>query len=268
VNKTLLTCALGALLLAPVFGAQADDDRFTLRLGAMRAKAETRFSARTTFAGDDHDYESDRFEPGDKTVPRIEGMFRLGNRHRLLFNDFRYGEDREYALDERIDLGGIGAPAGSAASLDADFDLGGLVYDFAVIETPTTSVGLQIGAQRAELTAQLRATSDSGETYNARQSERGAAPVLGVRLGLNTQDQRWRWVVQGQYLDADWGDFDNYNGDLTRANALVEYRFTDHFGVHAGYDWFKLDLRQSGADGAAGLDQRFRGPMAGLTFAF
>jgi hypothetical protein len=195
-------------------------------------------------------------------------MFRLGNRHRLLFNDFRYGEDREYALDERIDLGGIGAPAGSAASLDADFDLGGLVYDFAVIETPTTSFGLQIGAQRAELTAHLRATSDSGETYNARQSERGAAPALGVRLGLNTQDQRWRWVVQGQYLDADSGDFDNYNGDLTRANALVEYRFTDHFGVHAGYDWFKLDLRQSGADGAAGLDQRFRGPMAGLTFAF
>ena len=202
----------------------------TLRLSAMRAKAETQFSARTTFAGDDYDDESDRFELGDKTVPRIEGMFRLGNRHRLLFNCFRYSEDRKYVLDERIDLGEIGVPAGAAASLDTDFDLGGLVYDFAVIETPTTSFGLQIGAQRAKLTAHLRVTSDSGETYSARQSERGAAPVPGVRLGLNTQGQRGRFVVQGQYLDAGWGDFDNDNGELTRANAGVEYRFTDHFG--------------------------------------
>lgn len=134
-NKTLPTCPLGALLLAPAFRAQVDDDHFNLRLGAMRARAETRFSARTTSAGDDCDYESDRVELGDKTMPRVEGMFRRGNRHRLLFNDFRYGEDRDYALDERIDLGGIGVPAGAAASLDTDFDLGDLVYDFAVIET-------------------------------------------------------------------------------------------------------------------------------------
>lgn len=267
-NKTLLSCALGALLLAPAFGAQADDDRFTLRLSAMQAKAETQFSARTTFAGDEYAYDSDRFELGEKTVPRVEGMFRLGNRHRLLFNYFRYSEDRDYALGEGIDLGEIGIPAGAAASLDTDFDLGGLVYDFAVVETPTTSFGLQIGAERAKLSANLRATSDSGEIYSARQSESGAAPVVGVRLGLNTQDQRWRFVVQGQYLDADWGDFDDYDGDLTRANALVEYRFTDNFGVHAGYDWFKLNLRQSGSDGVGGLDQRFRGPMAGVTFAF
>ena len=267
-NKTLCSCVLGALAMVPAFGAQADDNRFTLRLSAMQAKAETQFTARTTFDGDDHDSRSERFELGDKTVPRVEGMFRLGHRHRLLFNYFRYSEDRDYVLGEPIDLGDIGIPAGSAASLDTDFDLGGLVYDFALVETPTTSLGLQIGAQRAKLSAHLRATSDSDGIYNARQSESGNAPVIGVRLGLNSPDQRWRFVVQGQYLDANWGDFGDYDGDLTRANALVEYRFTEHFGVHAGYDWFELDLRESGADGMAGLDQRFRGPMAGVSFAF
>ena len=89
-----------------------------------------------------------------------------------------------------------------------------------------------------------------------------------MRLGFNTQDQRWRFVVQGQYLDADWGDFDDYDGDLSRANALVEYRFTDNFGLYAGYDWFKLNVRQHGADGTIGLDQRFSGPIAGVTLAF
>jgi hypothetical protein len=38
--------------------------------------------------------------------------------------------------------------------------------------------------------------------------------------------------------------------------------------VFAGYDWFKLDVSKD-LDGAiVGLDQRFKGPTAGVTFAF
>ena len=266
-NKTLLSCALGALLLTPAFAAKADDDRFTLRLGAMHAKAESQFSADTIFGGEDYAFERERYELGEKTVPRVEGAFRFGNRHRLLFNYFRYGEDRDYALGEDIELGDTTIPAGTTAAFDTEFDLGGAVYDFAVVENPTSSIGLQLGVQRAKIAAELRTEID-GERYTARESESGTAPVVGVRLGFNTQDQRWRFVVQGQYLDADWGDFDDYAGDLSRANALVEYRFTDNFGIHVGYDWFKLDIEKSGSDGTVGLDQRFRGPIAGVTFAF
>ena len=266
-NKLLLPCALGALLLSSLQAAHADDDRFTLRIGGMHAKAESQFSADTTFAGTEYAFESDRYEIGEKTVPRVEGVFRFGDRHRLLFNYFRYAEDRDYTLGEAIDVGETGIPAGTRASLDTEFDLGGLVYDFAVVESPTTSIGLQIGAQRARLAAELVAVTEE-ETFRARESEHGTAPVVGVRLGFNSADQRWRFVAQGQYLDADWGDFDDYSGDLTRANALVEYRFTDNFGLYAGYDWFKLNVRRHGADGTVGLDQRFRGPIAGVTLAF
>jgi hypothetical protein len=266
-NKSILSCAVGALLLSAACAAQADDDRFTLRLGGIHAQAESQFSAQTVFDGEDYEFESERYELGEKTVPRVEGMFRLGNRHRLLFNYFRYSEDRDYALGEDIVLGDMTIPAGTTAGFDTEFDLGGLVYDFAVVETPTTSIGLQIGAQRAKLAAEVMVDSE-GERYTARESENGTAPVVGVRLGFNTQDERWRFVVQGQYLDADWGDFDDYDGDLSRANALVEYRFTEHFGLYAGYDWFKLNVRQSGSDGVVGLDQRFSGPIAGVTFAF
>ena len=48
----------------------------------------------------------------------------------------------------------------------------------------------------------------------------------------------------------------------------MEYRFTPSFGVFAGYDWFRLDTEREGGDGVIGLDQRFRGPTAGVTFAF
>lgn len=267
VNRVLLPCALGALLLSSTHAARADDDRFTLRLGGMHAKAESQLSANALFAGDEYAFESDRYEIGEKTVPRIEGMFRLGGRHRLLFNYFRYAEDHRAALGEDVEFDDTTIPAGSAATLETTFDLGSLMYDFAVVETPTASVGLQIGATRAKLTAAFSA--ESGEDrFSARESETGTAPMVGVRAGFNSRDQRWRFVAQGQYLDADWGDFDDYSGDITRANALVEYRFTDNFGLYAGYDWFKLNVRKTGSDGTVGLDQRFRGPIAGVILAF
>ena len=141
-NKTLLSCALGALLLTPALAAQADDDRFTLRLGGMHAKAESQFSADTVFGGEEYAFESERYELGEKTVPRVEGAFHFGNRHRLLFNYFRYSEDQSATLGQDLDFDGIEFPADSQARLDTDFHLASLVYDYAVVETPTASLGL------------------------------------------------------------------------------------------------------------------------------
>ena len=264
-SRSALALCAAAVLCAPA--AHADDDRFTLRLSGMHAKAETQFKADAIVGGDAYEYESERWEIGEKTVPRIEGMFRAGDRHRLLFNYFRYSEGNSATLGQDLDFGGIGFPADSQARLDTDFHLASLVYDYAVVETPTASIGLQIGLESARLEADLRATAGD-DSFRAHGRETGHAPVVGLRAATNTSDGRWRFVAQAQYLDADWGDFDDYKGDISRANALVEYRFTDRVGVHVGYDWFKLDIRKSGSEGTVGLDQRFRGPVAGVTLAF
>ena len=110
--------------------------------------------------------------------------------------------------------------------------------------------------------------AEAGEdSYRDSRSETGYAPVVGVRFTTRPSD-KWLLNLQGQYLDAGWGDFGAYDGSITRANALVEYRFTEKFGAFVGYDWFKLDVEQAGSDGLLGLDQRFKGPVAGVTLAF
>lgn len=267
-NTTTL-CALGigaaVGLLAP--SVHADDDRFTLRIGAMDADADTRLEGRADFGGSTYSYESDRFDIGNDIAPRIEGTFHFGERHRLYANYLRYDGGNDARLGSDVTFGGTTFPAGSRADLDTRFDLSTLVYDFGVVETPTFGIGLQIGAESAGLHARLRGTSGA-DTFTVRESERGTAPVVGARVSANTADGKWRLVAQGQYLDADWGDFGDYNGDIARANALVEYRFTPKFGVFAGYDWFKLDVRRDTADARIGLEQRFKGPMAGVTVAF
>lgn len=253
----------GALLASP---ARADDDRFVLRLGVMNAKADSTLSGRTVFAGQPFRFEQDFDFGGDELVPRAEGMFKFGDRHRLLFNYFNYDKDRRETLNEAISFDDITIPAGSFAKAEAKFEVASAVYDYAVVETPTTSLGLQIGVEYAKLEGKVYAEAGA-DRYEDRAGDDGYAPVVGARWTASPND-RWRFVVQGQYLDADWGDFGDYEGDISRANALAEYRFTQNFGAYVGYDWFKIDVERGGRDGVLGLDQRFQGPIAGVTFAF
>lgn len=261
---TLALAAAGAAF-APAAQAQ-DDERFTLRLGAMSVDASGELTAGTNFRGQPYEFSQD-FDFGSKeTVPRLEGQFRFGERHRLLFNYFGYDKSKTATLNQDISFDNTTIPAGSFARAKAKFELASAMYDYAVVETDTLSWGLQIGVEYAKIEGKLRAQVGTAN-YNESQSEDGFAPVVGTRLEFSPAE-KWRFIVQGQYLDADWGDFGDYEGDISRANALVEYRFTPAVGAFVGYDWFKIDAKRNGGDASIGLDQRFKGPMAGVTFSF
>ena len=53
-----------------------------------------------------------------------------------------------------------------------------------------------------------------------------------------------------------------------RANALVEYRFTNKLGIHAGYDWLRLNVNRTRNSAEVGIELRFMGPTVGMTLAF
>lgn len=270
-NRAVTIPKLAALtLIAAVAGSahsqEQQDDRFTLRLGAMNVSADGELNGATQYLDQDFRFSEDFDFGGDELVPRIDGVFRISPRNRLVFDYFQYDKDRRATLGSDLSYDDITIPAGSFAKGEVKFHLASLMYDYAVVDTETFGVGLQIGAEWAKLEGEVYA--EAGEnSFSARSSDDGYAPVAGLRLTA-TPNEKWLINVQGQYLDTDWGDFGDYEGDITRANALVEYRFTETFGAFVGYDWFKLDVERSGRDGLLGLDQRFKGPITGVTLAF
>lgn len=264
----LTTLSLAAVLGGFAFAhpAFAIDDRVTIRLGAMKADAESELRGQTAFNGQPFTFD-ERFDFGDEElVPRIEGEFHFGDRHRLLFNYLRYDKDARAALQAPISFDSVTLPAGSFAEAESSVDVASLVYDFALVETDTLSLGLQAGVEYARLKGRLYAEAPP-LSYETRASVDGAAPVIGVRATFAPAPQ-WRLIAQGQYLDGDWGVFDDVDADISRANALVEYRFTPNLGVHVGYDWMEIDVSDSGSDGVVGFKQKFNGLTAGVTFAF
>jgi len=265
---------LAVALLACAGHAAAQDareDRFALRLGAMSASAETTLSASTTYMDEPYSF-SQGFDFGsDEIVPRIDGMFRLSERQRLVFDYFNYDKSRRETLGQDLSYDDITIPEGSYAEAELDFQLASLLYDYSVVQTDNFSLGLQIGAEWAKAKATL--VAEAGENrWTEQTSEDGYAPVVGVRLTARP-GERWLLNLQAQYLDADWGDFEDYDGSISRANAIAEYRFTENFGLFAGYEWYRLDVKRSVTgddmrDGIVGWDQRFKGPVVGVTMAF
>lgn len=264
--RTLLCISLGAAALPA--HAIDDEGQFTLRASALRLDANTDVDGRTTYQGTPYEF-AEQFDFGSaKTSPRLEGTVRFGERSRLHFNYFSYSKAQDASLDEAISFDNITLPEGSFARLDTDFRVAGVAYDYAVVETPTASVGLQLGVEYARLKGDLFAQAGP-DTYQDDGDADGYLPVLGVRAEFAPAD-KWRIVLQGQHFNTSWGSFGDTEGTLTRANALVEYRFTPHVGVHAGYDYFRLDAqnRDEDDDGIVGLDQKFHGPMVGVSFMF
>ncbi|CAD1796183.1 hypothetical protein XSP_003561 [Xanthomonas sp. CPBF 426] len=249
------------------------DDRFQLRLGAMNIDNNSNLRGTTTVNGSILSGTQDFDFGGKEWEPRVDGVFRLSNRQRLIFDYFKYDKDRREALSEEVSLGGTTVPAGSFIKGELKYQVASLVYDYAVIDTPTYNLGLQLGAEYLKI--DTNAYADLGALYTGEildESADGAAPVVGIRFTAHG-GEHWLFSVQGQYLNTDWGNFEKYKGDLSRANTTVEYRFSRNFGVFAGYDWFKLDVERdtdTRAESATtiGLKQEFKGPVVGLTFAF
>lgn len=267
---TLLALSLlaaGASFATAAHAAEGDD-RFALRLGAMNIDSNNTLRGKTNVAGQDIGFSEDFKLGGKEWEPRIDGMFRISNRQRLLFNYFKYDKDRRETLGQDISFGDVNVPSGSFVKGELKYQVASLVYDYSVVDTDTFDLGLQLGAEYAKVST--KAYADLGTVYEGQflnEKTDGVAPVVGARLSF-TPSEKWMITLQGQYLNTRWGSFDDYKGDLSRANAIVDYRFTKNFGVFAGYDWFKLDADKKGSDGTIGLKQEFKGPVAGVSFVF
>ena len=259
--------ALGLLLAMPAHAAE-QDPRFTLRLGAMNIDTDNTLRGSTRIGGQDINVSED-FELGGKEwEPRIDGLFRISDRQRLIFDYFKYDKDRRETLGETVSYGDTTVPAGSFVKGELKYQVATLVYDYSVVDGERFDLGLQLGAEYAKVSAD--AYADLGDLYAGRflnEKTDGIAPVVGARLTF-TPSEHWLINLQGQYLNTRWGSFDDYKGDLSRANAIVQYNFNKNFGIFAGYDWFKLDADKRGSDGIVGLKQEFKGPLAGVSLSF
>jgi hypothetical protein len=241
----------------------ADDDRFSLTISGFRPSSNTEISASADdVVGQQIDFEDTFNLAQEETRPRIDGMLRLGDRHRLIFNYYDLRRSHSAVLDEEISFDGQTFAINTEVNGRFDFSLATLSYEYALVQTPTLTVGAQIGAHWAEAKAGIRSDGEPIADVSTRAS--GGAPAIGLRV-LGTPGEKWRF---GGYLQAFKADISEIDGRFTRAGVFAEYRVVKNVGVQVGYDWFNLKADYSKSSWSGALDLDIKGPTAGLTFAF
>jgi len=275
IRHAAIALALGGIAAT---ASAADEDRFTFRASALDADASIRIGAEGTIGNDDinADFSDTGSIGASETAARFELGYRIANRHRVLLNYYDLEPRESYVLDRAIgfeELPQYQIPAGSRADFGMDFKLATLMYEYALVESDQWTVGAQAGVHWAQLMA--FASVDVPDIANDRiewkRTKRAIA--LGGRVQYRPSE-KWRFGLEVQGYDTDWGNFVSENGHFERAGLLAEYRFTEHVGIHAGYDWFRLKLRDVVADEdeyySVLLDGELKvhGPTLGLTVAF
>lgn len=293
-----IAAVAAAATLALPAGAQTRDDRFVLRLSAFGPEAELGFSGHGTVTdGTDQasfDF-SERFDAGRSWRPRGALGFRISDRQALVANyyDYRRNEAWEYGgtvLDPGAIVGADGPIEVPGARIDGHLalSLASLNYEYSFISNPSFQWGVGLGVTWAELEARASGGSEGTDLVDPQfetvQWKRdGFSPGLHTRLTWMPAE-RWHVGLEAQYLDTGWGDFLDEDGHFERAGLFVEYMLSERFGVHLGYDWFRLKLADDyrgtarapdGVDagpfpyaGRLTGDLRVHGPMAGVTLRF
>lgn len=296
-RAALLLALAPCMAAAPAMAQDGNhrDDRFTLRLSAFNPSADLRMGIDGEATADGMTMpfsEAGSLDTGDEWRPRGSLSFRISDRQSIGASYYDYENDDRFAFG-----GGIfdpGPPQGpvDVPPVDATgrikFAMASAHYEYAVIATPTFEWGLGIGATHVDLDAVADVAwgdAEGVEAGEAQFAERldGWSPAVHTRLTWRPVD-RWRVDFEGQYLDAGWGDFVDESGHFERAGIVVEYLLNERIGLHVGYDWFRLKLR----DGASGTfvpppeagvgpvdydatvrsELKVHGPLAGLTVRF
>ncbi|WP_058833666.1 hypothetical protein [Luteimonas abyssi] len=299
-----LLAAIAGLVALPAAHAQdnARDDRFTLRLSAFYPEAQLRFSGdgtatdgteSATFGG------AETLDVGSRWRPRGALGFRISDRQALVGNYYDYARTNSWGLDadslnpgnffDEVDLPDFPVDT-PAVDLNGrvNFSLASLNYEYSFISNEAFQWGLGLGVTYAELEGRANVNwsgtdeIDAGEeSYRWKRS--GLSPGLHTRLTWRPSDS-WRVGLEGQYMDTRWGNFLDERGHFERAGLIVEYLLTERFGIHVGYDWFRLKLKDNytasfDAVPEVGVDPirvqgelqgqlKVHGPMAGVTFRF
>lgn len=227
---------------------------------------------------------SDPVDPGFENAPfdwnesfgnpdvvrfRIDGLWRVSDRHHLRVMWTDYSAGREATLKQDVAWGDDFIEIGSSVRGRHGFSVAEVAYEYAFRRGDDLELALTAGLHYTSFTAKLTAdilTPEGGfaGTLGGKASVDVPLPVFGGHL---------LWRIGGDfYLDglAQWFalSIDEYDGGLVNYRGTLTWQPRRRLGIGLGYDYFKtdVDVSKQGFDGA--LDWSYSGPQLFLNVGF
>ena len=250
-------------ILTPHASAQSlDGDRFSLSLGVFLPDRDTvvRFDS-SLGNGTDTDFELDLGLDSSDSVFRVDGYFRIRERHRVDFSVFDLSRSNSKQIQRDILWGDTLYAIDTV--VDADFDLAiyRAAYTYSFLSSEDGYLGASIGLHVAD-------TKTSLAEQNIGQAEVGELsapmPVIGFR-GERKLSDRWTLRASGEFF---FVEFDNINGSLVDLYAGLDYSVLDKLSIGFGFNSVRIDVEATKSGFVGALDWQYSGALVFLKFNY
>jgi hypothetical protein len=269
--RTALAC-LGIVVALPLQAADDRgllDDRFTLSLGTFVMGTDTKLALNGSAGqvGTEIDLERDLgLESGDRF--RVDANWRIAGRHHVRALYFDYGSSKSRTLDRELEIGDTTYPANVTVEAELGTTIFELAYEYAFLEREDWELLGTIGAHVAEFKFSISGNGFvGGQPISARDEAASATaplPVVGLRFAWRFAPD-WYLNAQVQYFSV---SIDNVDGQVVDLSAGVNWMFTKHFGIGAGWNQFTTDVDIARDRFNGSLDWTYSGAQVYVTASF
>ena len=207
------------------------------------------------------DLENDLGLDRDLSLGRLDGYYRLGEKHRIEFGYFTLERNAQRVLDTEIDFGDITYPVN--AQIDSKFKntITQIGYMYSFRQTDQLEISGTFGIHWMDFQNQIIGTTGGGVLETSSTSIAAPLPLFGVDVDYAISP-RWIASFRGMFFSM---KIDTYDGSLTDLRGTLEYFFMNNVGVGFGVNRFDLDLTYTDNGRAADFSWGYDGMQLYIT---
>ena len=265
----LLLCA-GFAHPASAEGSSPIESRGYVSLGAFLNKSDLkiRLDGSAGVPGTEVDW-GKTFGDGEQTRFRLDGLWRITDKHhlRLMFTDYTRKKTR--TLGEDIQWGDDLILASSSVKSQLGFQIAEAAYEYAVKHNENIELALSAGVHYTSFVAKLKVNVDT--TGGSGGAELGDKASVGAPLPVFGGHGLWH-LGKDFYADAQVQWFalsmDGYDGSILNYRGSVYWQPRKWGGIGIGYDSFNVDLKVKKDKFTGKMDWTYQGPQLFFNFTF
>ncbi len=198
----------------------------------------------------------------DETIatPIADILWRITDRHRLLFSYFNLDRDGTKNLSRSINFGDQTYTASIDVKSQLDVSVYRMGYDYSLFNDGKKEFGLGLAVDLMPIEASIQAAGLAAE----REDILLAVPTLGLHAAYGISK---KLALIGRF-NGIYFDFDISSGSVLNPVAILEYNASENLSVGAGYAYYRIDVEAdySGFDGT--LDFEYHGPLVYMKLLF
>jgi hypothetical protein len=187
--------------------------------------------------------------PNHKFTFHGEGSWNFAGRSFLDFGAASIATNKTASISQNIDFGGVIYTAGAqvtADSLARTFYAG---YRYGFIKNPDFQLGLSLGLSyitlREQLSASAGVTLPGGTPVGGTVTKEAEINLPVPILGLEAEAKIVDGVSLGARVRAMGATISPYSGNVIDATAHADWYIIPNFGVGAGYQWSRFDVKKT-----------------------